>query len=311
MTGTTLGPFHPLPRPDWLPRSQWPFQSFAVETDHGVLAVTDAGRGPALLLVHAGTWSFIWRDLVTRLMADFRCIFFDAPGNGLSRNFEGGPTLQGASRAVVAVIDALGLDEFTLVAHDLGGPAALAALGSTQARVRGLVAMNTFGWRPSGAALRGMLALVGSRTMREIDVLTGFIPALTATSFGIGRHLGAASRAVFRAGMRTAGRRAFHDYMRDAREGCGVYEKAAATVAGPLARVPALTIFGERNDPFGFQARWKKLYPDAQQMVVKNGNHFPMCDDPDLVARTIREWYGRRIEGLSHYSMAPEEAHTA
>src|SRR5581483_7790141 len=118
------------------------------------------------------------------------------------------------------------LEDFTLVAHDLGGPAALAALARTQARVRGLVAMNTFGWRPSGASLRGMLAVMGSRTIREIDVLTGFIPALTATAFGIGRHLGAAGRTVFRDGMKAAGRRAFHDYLRDAREGGGVYRKS-------------------------------------------------------------------------------------
>lgn len=310
MTSAVPRPFGPLTRPDWLPQNQWPFQSFAVETHSGVLAVTEAGEGPALLLVHAGTWSFIWRDLVTRLMANFRCVFFDAPGNGQSRSFANKATLEEASQAVAAVIGALGLEDFTLVAHDLGGPAALAALASTPARVRGPVAMNTFGWRPSGAALRGMLAVVGSRTMREIDVLTGFIPALTSSSFGIGRHLGAAGRGVFRAGMKTTGRRAFHDYMHDAREGCGVYEKAAAALAGPLARVPVLTIFGERNDPFGFQPRWKKLYPDAQQMVLKNGNHFPMCDEPDLVARTIRDWYKRRIEGRRRSLMAPEEEQT-
>ena len=279
----------PIARPYWLPRSLWPFETSAIETAEGVLTITEAGRGPALLLVHVGTWSFIWRDLVMRLMADFRCIFFDAPGTGQTQEYSRkGVTLDRASRAVSAVIDVFGLTDFTLVAHDLGGPTALAALALPGSKVRGIVAMNTFGWRPSGAALRGMLALVGSRFIREIDVLTGFIPAITATSFGIGRHLAEASRDAFRAGMGVAGRRAFHDYMRDARQGEGVYANAEAALAGPLAHVPLLTIFGERNDPFGFQARWKKLYPEARQVIVKDGNHFPMCDDPDLVSRTIR-----------------------
>jgi hypothetical protein len=70
-------------------------------------------------------------------------------------------------------------------------------------------------------------------------------------------------------------------------------------------------LFGERNDPFGFQTHWKELYPDAKQMVVKNGNHFPMCDEPDLVARTIREWYDERIEGRRQYSAARGEEKTA
>jgi pimeloyl-ACP methyl ester carboxylesterase len=52
-----------------------------------------------------------------------------------------------------------------------------------------------------------------------------------------------------------------------------------------------LTIFGERNDPFGFQARWKALFPDAQQFVIPRGNHFPMCDDPQFVAETISSWH--------------------
>jgi len=64
-----------------------------------------------------------------------------------------------------------------------------------------------------------------------------------------------------------------------------------------LAQVPMLTIFGERNDPFGFQKRWKELFPDARQAVVAKGNHFPMCDAPDFVAREIREWYQSRLAG--------------
>ena len=71
--------FRPISRPAWLLESAWPFDTFAVEADGSTLAVTEAGTGPALLLVHVGTWSFLWRDLVTRLSSDFRCIFFDAP----------------------------------------------------------------------------------------------------------------------------------------------------------------------------------------------------------------------------------------
>jgi haloalkane dehalogenase len=257
-----------------------------------VLAVTEVGAGPALLLVHVGTWSFVWRDLVARLAPDFRCIFFDAPGNGLTQDLRPTPvTMQGASAAVAAVIHALDLRDFTLLAHDLGGPAALAAVAGMPRRVRGIVAMNAFGWRPSGAALRSMLAIMGSRIVRELDVLTGFIPAITSTAFGVGRHLDEPSRDAFRQGIGPRGRRAFHDYLRDARHCDALYEKIDAALHGPLSQVPLLTIFGERNDPFGFQKRWKYLFPDARQVVVDKGNHFPMCDAPDFVARAIQHWH--------------------
>ena len=282
----------PIARPDWLPRNQWPFDTFAVECGGSRIAVTETGRGPVLLLAHVGTWSFVWRDLVARLASDFRCVFFDAPGTGLTRDAPGvAVSLEEASRAISAIVDALDLRDFTLVAHDLGGPAGIAAVGAAPHRVRGLVAMNALGWRPSGAALRFMMALVGSRAMREIDALTGFLPRITAGSFGVGRRLDQAGRDVFLAGMDARGRRSFHDYMRDARGAGLIYAAVARALAGPLADLPLLTIFGERNDPFGLQQRWKRLFPEARQEVVAGGNHFPMCDAPEFAVRVIREWH--------------------
>jgi haloalkane dehalogenase len=286
----------PVPRPAWLPVSTWPFQSFGVQANGSVLSVAEAGHGPVLLFVHVGTWSFIWRDLIQRLAPDFRCVFFDAPGNGLTQDAPGrSVSMEGAARAVEAVVAALDLKEVTLVAHDLGGPAALAAFAGMPERVRGIVAMNSFGWRPAGAAFRGMLAIMGSRAMREFDVLTGLIPRISSTPFGVGRHMDELSRNTFRRGVGRRGLRSFHDYMRDVRHCDGLYERVAQALAGPLSEVPLLTIFGEHNDPFGFQKRWKELFPGAHQVVVDKGNHFPMCDAPDFVAREIRDWYQARV----------------
>ena len=291
-TARTAARVRTLTRPGWLPKDVWPFESYGLAVGDSVLAVTEAGEGPALLLVHAGAWSFVWRDLMTRLSADFRCICFDAPGNGRTQDAPGTVvSLEGVARAVAGVIEILGLNDFTLVAHDLGGPAAISALGRIPQRARGLVAMNTFAWRPSVRALRVMLAIVGSGFMRELDVLTGFIPRVSASGFGVGRHLDARGRRAFLAGMGPRGRRAFHNYMRDARVCDGLYAQSMDALLGPLAETPLLTIFGEHNDPFGFQARWKELFPIARQAVVAGGNHFPMCDAPDFVADTIRDWH--------------------
>src|SRR5690242_2281288 len=235
----------PLARPFWLPETVWPFQTFGLEVDDSVLAVTDVGQGPVLLLVHAGAWSFIWRDLITRLSGEFRCICFDAPGNGRTLDAPGTAiNLETASRAVTGVIERLGLENITLVAHDLGGIAGLAGAGRVPERIRGIVGMNAFGWKPSGGAFRAMLALIGSGFVRELDVVTGFIPRISSTSFGVGRHLDAPSRQAFLSGMGPRGRRAFHNYIRDARRCEGLYHHVARSLAGPFARLPLLTIFG-------------------------------------------------------------------
>lgn len=285
-----------LKRPEWLSETVWPFRTFGLEIDHATIAVTDVGQGPALLFVHTGVWSFIWRDVMTRLSRDFRCVCLDAPGTGRSSRLPGRAiTLERSARAVTAVIETLALQDLTLVVHDLGGPAGLAGAAQAAERIRGIVAVNAFGWRPAGTFFRGMLALMGSAPMREFDVMTDFLMRITSTNFGIGRHMDQASRQAFRAGVDSDARRAFHYYLRDARQCEWLYDDVKRALTGPFSLLPLMTIFGERNDPLGFQPQWKALFPDAPQIVVAKGNHFPMCDDPDLVADSIRGFYRERV----------------
>ena len=290
------GALAPLRRPLWLAEDVWPFESRALEVDAARIAVTEAGSGPVLLFVHTGFWSFVWRDVILRLQDEFRCVCFDAPGTGQSDRLPAsGITLEGAAGALVSVIQALHLQDITLVFHDLGGPSAIAGAALVPDRIRGLCAVNTFAWPPSGMVFRGMLALMGSAGMREFDVLTGVLPRITARPFGVGRHMDERSRRTFLAGIGPQGIRSFHNYMRDAARADRLYERIAQALHGPLRRLPLITIFGERNDPLGFQPHWKQLYPDAPQIVVSQGNHFPMCDDPDLVAMSIRSWHRDRV----------------
>lgn len=286
----------PLARPNWLPESVWPFQTQQLTVDGNSIAVTEVGAGPVLLLVHTGFWSLIWREVMLRLSGDFRCITLDAPGTGQStRPGARAITLDNSSGAVAAVIDALDLRDLTLVIHDLGGPAGLGAAAQVPERIRAIAAVNTFGWRPSGPLFRAMLALMGSGVMREFDALTQFLPRITATAFGAARRMDPASRRAFRAGIGRQGLRSFHYYMRSARKSDGLYNRIEQALNGSLRHVPLLSIFGEYNDSLKFQPRWKTLFPDALQVVIPKGNHFPMCDDPDLVANTIRAWHGESV----------------
>jgi len=178
----------PIAPPTWLPPDVWGFDTMRLETGGDNLAVTDVGQGPVLLFMHAGLWSFIWRDVMLRLRDDFRCVTFDAPGNGQSDRLPAREVnLERVSRAAAAVIEALDLLDLTLVVHDLAGPAGIAGAAQTPQRVRGLAAVNTFAWKPSGAVFRAMLALMGSAPMREFDAFTGLLARISASTFGAGR----------------------------------------------------------------------------------------------------------------------------
>lgn len=283
-------------RPAWLPHDVWPFETTTIRVGGCDLSMTDVGRGPILLFVHTGLWSFIWRDLLLRLSQEYRCVCFDSPGTGLSSRLPTSEiTLEAAASSVAGIIRSLDLRDYALVVHDLGGIAGIAGASEMPQRVRGLVAVNAFAWRPTGRIFRAALAFFGSLPVRELDALTGIVPRITATAFGIGRHLDAAARRAFLAGVEPGARRAFHAYLRDARRCDPLYEQIGLSLAGPLQRLPALTIFGERNDPFGFQARWKTIFPRAEQLVIPRGNHFPLCDAPETVAQAIDSWYKRQV----------------
>ncbi len=276
-------------RPTWLPESVWPFQTTALQLDGTRIAITDVGHGPVVVFVHTGFWSLVWRELMLRLAGEFRCICFDAPGTSQSdRPPVEHITLDKAARTLTGIIEALDLDQVTLVFHDLGGLTGIAGAAPVADRIRALCAVNSFAWKPEGLAFRGMLRLMGSTAVTELDARLGLLPRVTGSSFGVGRHFEQRGREAFLAGIGTQGVRAFHAYMRDAVRSESIYEDVERAIIGPLRELPLVTVFGERNDPFGFQLRWKKLFPLAQQLVVPNGNHFPMCDDPDLVVKAIR-----------------------
>ena len=166
----------------------------------------------------------MWRDLMRRIAPELRCITLDAPGNGRTRSKNKAPvTLRRASAAIRGVIEALNLDDITLVLHDLCGPSGILAVEHQPPRVRGIVAMNTFAWEPDHRGLRIMLAIMGSGIMREFDAATGLIPRIASTAFGAARHLDRADREAFRAAMSAGAIRSFHQYMSDALYSKDVY----------------------------------------------------------------------------------------
>ena len=84
--------------------------------------------------------------------------------------------------------------------------------------------------------------------------------------------------------------------MRDASRSAPLLEQVETGLRTVLADRPALTIFGQYNDPFRFQRRWRAIFPHARQVVVARGNHFPMNDDPQGVAAAIGSWWQEVID---------------
>ncbi len=286
-----------MARPEWLGTDQWPFtlRLHTHRNSRGELLdihYTDEGTGPTLVFVHAGMWSFIWRDVITALSSHFRCITLDFPGTGLSGGDAHDIDIGTFPQILESVLDECDVVDATLVVHDLGGVVGVLTASQRPAHINGLVATNSFSWAPDRVALRSMLRVMGSRAATASLGTLRVVPLLSRTSAGVGKHLGAADRDAFFGPYRSRSKsRIFHRAMRSACRSTDAFQQAADALAGPLSHLPVLTIFGEKNDPFGFADRWKALFPGARQMTIENGNHFPMCDDPKGFVAELVDWH--------------------
>lgn len=117
------------------------FQAAGVES-----FVLDEGNGEPVVCLHGvPTSAFLYRKVVTELASrGLRGIAFDLPGLGLAdRPEDFDYTWTGLGRWTVAAIDALGLDRYHLVVHDIGGPVGFELAAAQPSRVASLTVLNT------------------------------------------------------------------------------------------------------------------------------------------------------------------------
>ncbi len=116
---------------------------FAVEPElqPGGAFVREAGRGPAVVCIHASASSSAqWRPLMDRLADRHRTLAVDLYGSGKSPAWPGGRPLSLADevRLLGHVLAAAG-ERFHLVGHSYGGAVALAAALAAPNRVASLI----------------------------------------------------------------------------------------------------------------------------------------------------------------------------
>lgn len=136
-------------RPDW--RSLYPFLPRELDIDGHRYHYVDEGQGDVLLLVHGNpTWSFYWRNLITRLSPHYRVIAVDHIGCGLSDKPRDYPyTLAQHVANLNRLIDELQLENVTLLAHDWGGAIGLGAALAHREQFRRFIMFNTAAFRSS------------------------------------------------------------------------------------------------------------------------------------------------------------------
>jgi pimeloyl-ACP methyl ester carboxylesterase len=106
----------------------------------------ERGEGEPVVCLHGVPSScFLYRKVIDELASrGLRGISFDFPGLGLAaRPEEFDYSWTGLGRFSAAAVDALELDRFHLVVHDIGGPVGLELAAAMPERVRSLTILNT------------------------------------------------------------------------------------------------------------------------------------------------------------------------
>ncbi len=105
------------------------------------LNVVDIGEGaPALVFLHYwGGSSRTWRPVMERLASQHRCVAIDFRGWGNSSKDARDYGLQTLADDVIGVIDELGLKEFSLLGHSMGGKVAQLVAARQLAGLRSLI----------------------------------------------------------------------------------------------------------------------------------------------------------------------------
>lgn len=251
----------------------------AMRDDLGVIAAglscsdssPPGAAGPPLVLVHgAGGTHEHWPSEV-RTLPGRRVLALDLPGHGSAP----GPALTsiGAyARAVVGLLDALGVPVAVLAGHSMGGAVALTAALDAPSRVAGLALLGT------GARLRVSPAVLQA-TADPAALAAG---AATMADFSFGTLAGDELRRVFVADVLACPPGVAHgDFV-----ACDVFDVMARL--GEI-RAPTLVVCGseDRLTPPKYSQFLRDHIAGARLELVPGAGHMVMLEAPGRVAAAL------------------------
>nr|MBF0221191.1 alpha/beta fold hydrolase [Desulfobulbaceae bacterium] len=249
------------------------------------MSYLDEGKGPALVMVHGNpTWSYYYRNLVTRLKDRFRVIVPDHIGCGLSdKPQDYAYTLENHINALTELIEHLGLDEVSLVVHDWGGAIGFGYASRHPSAIKSLVVLNTAAFPLSRMPMRiGVcrLPVVGELLVRGLNLFAGL-----AVEMAVKKPLSdeVASGYLYPYDS-WHNRVAVHRFVMDIP--MGPEHQSWPTLTDiekklPLFKeTPMLLIWGGKDFCFNdlFYDQWRKRFPKAEYHYFPEAGHYVLED---------------------------------
>lgn len=279
--------------------NEYPFASHFLALDGLRYHYVDEGQGEPLLMVHGNpTWSFAWRNFVKDLSRDYRVVAVDHIGCGFSDKPQDYPyRLEQHVQNLCRLIDALGLERVTLVAHDWGGAIAMGAAVRMPAAFGRFILCNTAAFRSRRIPWRIAACRVpvfGPLAVRGLNLFS-----LAAMRMAVCHRdrLTPAIRAGYLAPYRSwADRIAVLRFVQDIplNPNDPSYSLLQAIEAGlpQFRNRPILLAWGERDWCFTprFLEEFEQFFPDAEVFRIPDAGHYVFEDAHERLIPRIREF---------------------
>jgi pimeloyl-ACP methyl ester carboxylesterase len=248
-----------------------------VETGMGRIHYAEAGQGEPLVLIHSNGCSLYEFQLVMEELArQHRVLAIDLPGQGDSDPLTKHWTYDMYADAVVAWMDALGVERASIAGSSIGGSVCLALGQRHPVRVRSLVLVETpirsgEAWAKRWFTVEGNFAL----PVQPFDAVSSRIRNMTPDlhkRWNIDRS---------KAGSHT---------MMDAMWAVREYDSL-----GVLAKleVPTFAILGSEGPVGDGLAPLEKKIGKDNIAVMQNCGHFPMIEEPAEFVQHINRFIGQ------------------
>lgn len=280
--------------PSWLDRSQFPFASHSITLTDGVVHYVDEGSGETLLFVHGTpTWSFEYRHLIKNLAKRYRCIAPDHLGFGLSSRPAGfGYSPEAHAGVLREFVDRLGLERFTLIVHDFGGPIGLPLALDQPSRVARVIMLNTWAWPldDDPKMAKGARLIAGAIGRFLYRYANASLKVIMPSAYGDKKKLTRAIHAHYLNVFRDRDARVLVLHaLAKALLGSRAHYQSLLDGLAALRRVPVLIVWGMKDSAFQpYQLeRWRALLPDAVVEPIAGGGHWPHEEEPAAVTAAM------------------------